>query len=89
MLTIVLPFLLKLLIFLAVLSLLVFFHEFGHFFAAKLCGIYVKRVSIGMPPRGAGIKIGETDYCISAIPFGGFVWMAGQEDVPLSEEERE
>ncbi len=89
MLTIVLPFLLKLLIFLAVLSLLVFFHEFGHFFAAKLCGIYVKRFSIGMPPRVAGIKIGETDYCISAIPFGGFVWMAGQEDVPLSEEERE
>jgi hypothetical protein len=79
MLTIVLPFLLKLLLFLAVLSLLVFFHEFGHFFAAKLCGIYVKRFSLGMPPRVFGVKIGETDYCISAIPFG----------VPLSEEERE
>ncbi len=89
MLTIVLPFLLKLLIFLAVLSLLVFFHEFGHFVAAKLCGIYVKRFSIGMPPRVIGFKFGETDYCIGAIPFGGFVMMAGQEDVPLSDEERE
>ena len=89
MLTILLPFLLKLLIFLAVLSLLVFFHELGHFVAAKLCGIYVKRFSIGMPPRVFGVKLGETDYCISAIPFGGFVWMAGQEDVPLSDEERQ
>jgi regulator of sigma E protease len=89
MLTILLPFLLKLLIFFAVLSLLIFVHELGHFVAAKLCGIYVKRFSLGMPPRVCGFKVGETDYCLSAIPFGGFVMMAGQEDVPLSEEERE
>ncbi len=89
MLTIVLPFLLKLLIFFAVLSLLIFVHELGHFVAAKLCGIYVKRFSLGMPPRVFGFQVGETDYCLSAIPFGGFVMMAGQEDVPLSEEERE
>ena len=89
MLTILLPFLLKLLIFFAVLSLLIFVHELGHFAAAKLCGIYVKRFSLGMPPRVFGIQVGETDYCISAIPFGGFVMMAGQEDVPLSDEERE
>ena len=76
------------LIFLAVLSLLIFFHELGHFAAAKAFGIYVKRFSIGMPPRLFGIQIGETDYCVG-IPFGGFVMMAGQEDVPLSEEERE
>jgi regulator of sigma E protease len=72
-----------------VLSLLIFVHELGHFVAAKLCGIYVKRFSLGMPPRLFGVRVGETDYCISAIPFGGFVMMAGQEDVPLSEEERE
>jgi regulator of sigma E protease len=76
------------LIFLAVLSLLIFFHELGHFAAAKAFGIYVKRFSIGMPPRLFGIQIGETDYCVG-LPFGGFVMMAGQEDVPLSEEERE
>ncbi len=77
------------LVFILVLSLLIFVHELGHFIAAKLCGIYVDRFSIGMPPRLFGIKIGETDYCIGALPIGGFVKMAGQEDAPLTEEERE
>ena len=76
-------------IFLLVLGALIFFHEMGHFLAAKACGIYVDRFSLGMPPRIAGIKIGDTDYCIGALPIGGFVKMAGQEDAPLSEEERE
>lgn len=79
----------SILIFLAVLSLLVFVHELGHFVAAKACGIYVDRFSIGMPPRVFGIKFGETDYCVSALPIGGYVKMAGQEDAPLSDEERE
>ena len=57
--------------FLFVLSLLVFVHEFGHFAVAKLSGIRVERFSIGMPPRVAGIKFGDTDYCISDRP-GGF-----------------
>lgn len=80
---------LNIIIFLAVLSLLIFFHELGHFVAAKAFGIYVKRFSVGMPPRLFGIQWGETDYCIGALPIGGFVMMAGQEDVPLSDEERE
>lgn len=75
--------------FLLVLSFLVFFHEMGHFLAAKACNIYVDRFSIGMPPRVIGFKWGETDYCIGALPIGGFVKMAGQEDAPLTEEERE
>jgi len=79
----------NLLVFLAVLSVLVFVHELGHFLAAKWCGVYVKRFSIGMPPRLFGVQIGETDYCIGALPFGGFVMMAGQEDVPLTDEERQ
>lgn len=77
------------LIFLAVLSLLVLFHEMGHFLAAKACNIYVDQFSIGMPPRIFGIRIGDTDYCVSALPIGGYVKMAGQEDAPLSEEERQ
>ena len=81
--------LINIVIFLLVLSFLVFFHELGHFLAAKTFGIYVDRFSIGMPPRVAGIKWGETDYCIGALPIGGFVKMAGQEDAPLTEEERE
>jgi len=77
------------LIFLLVLSVLIFVHELGHFLAAKACNVYVDRFSIGMPPRIFGFKYGETDYCLGALPFGGFVKMAGQEDAPLSEEERE
>ncbi|MBI1321508.1 MAG: PDZ domain-containing protein [Candidatus Hydrogenedens sp.] len=76
-------------VFLLVLSLLIFIHELGHFLAAKWCDIYVDRFSIGMPPRVLGFRVGETDYCISALPFGGYVKMAGQEDAPLSDEERE
>lgn len=60
-----------------VLSVLVFFHELGHFSLAKLFGVRVERFSIGFPPRLFGVKLGETDYCISAIPFGGYVKMAG------------
>lgn len=77
------------LVFLLVLSVLVFVHELGHFVAAKACNIYVDRFSIGMPPRIFGVKVGETDYCIGALPIGGFVKMAGQEDAPLSDEERD
>lgn len=76
-------------IFIVVLGTLVFVHELGHFAAAKACGIYVDRFSLGIPPRVAGFRWGETDYCIGALPLGGYVKMAGQEDAPLSDEERE
>ncbi len=76
-------------VFIVVLGVLIFFHEMGHFLAAKACNIYVDRFSLGMPPRLFGIKLGETDYCVGALPIGGYVKMAGQEDTPLSEEERE
>ncbi len=72
--------------FLFVLSLLVIVHEFGHYAVAKLGGISVQRFSIGFPPRLFGIQIGETDYCISAIPFGGYVKLVGQEDFSQEEE---
>ena len=76
-------------IFLLVLGVLVFVHELGHFLAAKACNVYVDRFSLGMPPRVAGFRYGETDYCIGLLPIGGYVKMAGQEDAPLSDEERE
>lgn len=81
--------LIDMIVFILVLGLLVFFHEAGHFLAAKACGVYCDRFSLGMPPRLFGIRIGETDYCVGALPIGGYVKMAGQEDVPKSEEERE
>lgn len=66
--------------FVFVLGLLIFIHELGHFLAAKLFGIRVERFSIGYPPRMIGKKIGDTDYCISWIPFGGYVKLAGMID---------
>ena len=63
-----------------VLSLLIFVHEFGHFLLAKLTGIRVERFSIGYPPRLFGKQIGDTDYCVSATPFGGYVKLAGMID---------
>ena len=63
---------------LVVLGIMVLVHEFGHFIAAKACGVRVEQFSIGFPPRLIGFKIGETDYCISAIPLGGYVKMTGE-----------
>ena len=63
-----------------VFGVLVLIHELGHFLAAKWMGVRVERFSIGFPPRLFGKKIGDTDYCISAIPFGGYVKMSGMVD---------
>ncbi|MFC1528834.1 RIP metalloprotease RseP [Candidatus Latescibacterota bacterium] len=72
--------------FVFVLSMLVFVHELGHYIVAKLSGIRVERFSIGLPPRLIGIQLGETEYCISMIPFGGYVKFTGQDDfVPEKE----
>ena len=64
-----------------VIGVLIFVHELGHFLAAKSVGIAVLRFSFGLGPRTPlGIRIGETDYCLSWVPFGGFVKMAGVEE---------
>ena len=60
------------------LSLLVFVHELGHFLAAKFCGVRVLAFSIGFGKRLLKITRNGTVYCISAIPFGGYVSMAGE-----------
>jgi regulator of sigma E protease len=70
--------LLVLLEFAIVLGIMVLVHEFGHFIAAKLCGVRVEVFSIGMPPRLFGVTIGDTDYRVSALPLGGYVKFAGE-----------
>lgn len=60
------------------LSLLVFVHELGHFLAAKYCGVRVLTFSIGFGKKLLKKEINGTTYCISAIPFGGYVAMAGE-----------
>jgi len=65
------------------LGILIFIHEFGHFILAKLTGMRVERFSLGFPPRMVGKKIGDTDYCISWIPLGGYVKISGMIDESL------
>lgn len=64
--------------FLFVLSILVFAHELGHFLAAKRAGVYVETFSLGMGPKVLKKTIGETEYCLSALPVGGYVKMKGE-----------
>lgn len=65
--------------FLIVLGLLIFIHEFGHFIMAKRASVYVETFSMGFGPRLFGFKRGETDYCVSLLPFGGYVKMRGED----------
>lgn len=68
------------LVFLIILSLLVFVHEAGHFFVAKWFKIKVEEFGFGLPPRAWGKKIGETIYSINWLPIGGFVKLYGEDD---------
>ena len=64
-----------------VLGVLIFVHELGHFLAAKSVGIAVIRFSFGLGPRTPLRRtIGETEYCLSWLPLGGYVKMAGLEE---------
>ncbi len=78
--------------FVIVLSVLIFFHELGHFLFARLFDVGVEKFSLGFGPRIFGKTVGITDYRISAIPLGGYVKMVGEEpdaeippeDIPIS-----
>jgi regulator of sigma E protease len=68
-----------------VLGILIFVHEFGHFFLAKLLRVRVDAFSLGFPPKLLHKKIGDTDYRLSVIPLGGYVKLLGEnpnEEVP-------
>ena len=64
--------------FLFVLGVLIFVHELGHFLMARRIGVRVLTFSLGFGPKLLSIKRGDTEYCISAIPLGGYVKMAGE-----------
>lgn len=61
-------------------SLVVFFHELGHFLAAKWAGVRVERFAIGFGRELVGFTAGETRYSFNLLPLGGYVKMLGQED---------
>ncbi len=75
-------------IFLAILifGVLIAVHEFGHFIAAKACGVKVNEFAVGMGPAILKKQKGETLYALRAIPIGGYCAMEGEDDT--SEDER-
>lgn len=71
--------LVKILVFLVMLSIIVIVHELGHFLSAKKFGILCHEFSIGMGPALYKKKKGETTIAIRALPIGGYVSMAGEQ----------
>jgi len=63
-----------------ILSFLIFFHEFGHFLMAKLVGVKVEVFSIGFGKKLICKEFRGTNWCLSAVPLGGYVQMKGQDD---------
>ena len=69
----------KIILALLIFSLIVLFHEFGHFLLAKRGGIGVTEFSLGMGPRLFSKQIGETRYSVKLLPFGGSCMMVGED----------
>ena len=67
-----------LLAFVFVLGVLIFVHELGHFLMARRIGVRVLTFSLGFGPKLLKVQRGDTEYCVSAIPLGGYVKMAGE-----------
>jgi regulator of sigma E protease len=78
--------LLTILSFVFVAGLIITLHEFGHFAAARLTGMRVKKFSIGFPPKMFTRKYGDTEFSLSWIPLGGYVQIAGMVDESLDSE---
>lgn len=69
----------SILISILIFGLIVFIHELGHFLFARKAGIYVEEFALGMGPQIVGRKIGETNYSIRIVPFGGYCKMYGED----------
>ncbi|MBC7742865.1 MAG: RIP metalloprotease RseP [Bdellovibrionaceae bacterium] len=71
--------------FVILLGILIFVHELGHFLVARMCGVRVEVFSLGFGKKIFSFKRGDTTYCLSLIPLGGYVKMFGEQgatDVP-------
>ena len=62
-----------------VFSIVILVHELGHFFMARHMGVKVERFALGLGKVLLSKKIGDTEYAICLIPFGGYVKMAGDD----------
>lgn len=74
-------YLISILVFLIIFSILILIHEFGHFYMARRAGVKVEEFGMGLPPRAKGIWTDKkgTLYSLNWIPFGGFVRMYGED----------
>ncbi|MDP7470019.1 MAG: M50 family metallopeptidase, partial [Dehalococcoidia bacterium] len=68
------------LIVIALLSLLIMAHEFGHLITAKMAGVKVEEYGLGFPPRLVAFRWGETEYSLNLLFFGGFVRLLGEDE---------
>ena len=68
----------SILAFIFVIGVLVFIHELGHFLAARRVGIRVLTFALGFGPKLLSFRRGDTEYCVCALPLGGYVKMAGE-----------
>src|SRR5713101_787495 len=64
---------------LVLIGIMILIHEFGHYWAARFFDVKVETFSFGFGPRLFGFRKGETDFRFSAILFGGYVKMAGEQ----------
>ena len=78
-------------IFILTVSVIVTFHEFGHYIAARLCGVKVLEFSVGFGKRLFGKRFGKdkTDYKVSALPLGGYVRMLDEREGNVIDVEKE
>ena len=70
-------------IFILILGVIIFIHELGHFIFAKKSVVYVYEFSLGFGPKLFSFKRknDETEYMVKLIPLGGYVSLAGEEDI--------
>src|SRR5271165_3118537 len=68
-----------LIVFIFILSILILVHEWGHFITARKCGVRVEQFALGFGPKLWSTVHDGCEYCLCAIPLGGFVKMAGDE----------
>lgn len=76
--------------FIILLGILIFVHELGHFLVARMCGVRVEVFSLGFGKKLFSLKRGDTTYCLSIVPLGGYVKMFGEQgsEAVITEEDK-
>ena len=80
----------RILIFILTISIIVTFHEYGHYIAARLCGVKVLEFSVGFGKKILGKKLGkdQTEYKVCSLPLGGYVKMLDEREGKVDNHEK-